>query len=384
MPKRIGFLYEKMVDREFIRNVIYDASRGRRKRFDIEPVLADIDNRVEEMYALLRDGTFKPSPGKTKLIYDVSSEKPRSLTIVPFWPDAIVQWCVVTVLKPIILRGMSPWSCASIPGRGCRRVRAHIQEVMHRDPENTRYCAELDIKKFYPSIPLDKLIGALRHKIKDERLLELVHRMLAPYGPGLPIGFYLCQWLANFYLEPLDHLIMDQPGVKYMTRHMDNLVLFGSSSSGLHAARIAIVQFVQERLALTIKANWQIFPTRARRVAAVGYRYSATNTILRKRNFLRLTRQCRRVRKKQRRGMKISFAQASGIISRIGQLQHCNSRTTMHKYVQPLDTEQLKEVIRNESKRRQRTGTRIHHRSDSQPIRQSSGSLLREPAPLQH
>lgn len=369
MPKRIGFLYEKMVDKEFIRNVILDASTGRRKRFDIEPVLNDLDNRVDEVYRILNENAFEPSPAKTKRIYDISSQKPREITIVPFWPDAIIQWCVVTVLKPIMLRGMHPYTCASIPQRGSKRIRQHIKRIMAEDPENTRFCAELDIKKFYPSIPLDGLITFLRHKIKDERLLRLIQRILEPYGPGLPIGFYICQWFANFYLEPLDHFVMDQPGVKYMTRYMDNLDLFGPTSEGLHVAKDAIEMFLAEKLQLTLKENWQVYPTSARRVAAVGYRYGPSGTILRKRNFLRLTRQCRRVRKKQQRGERISFSQASGVISRIGQLKHCDSETVLRKYVEPLDIKQLKEVIRNESKRRPRTRKRIHHRSDSQPIR---------------
>lgn len=380
MPKRIGFLYEKMVDKEFIRNTILLAAKGRRKRFDIEPVLNHLDEYVDAIYVMLLNGAFEPSPGKEKRIYDVSSQKPRKLTIVPFYPDALIQWCVVEVLKPVMLRGMMPWTCASIPQRGSRRVREHIKRIMREDPENTKYCAELDIHKFYPSIPLNGLMRFLEHKIKDKRLLELIRKILESYGPGLPIGFYLCQWLANFYLESLDHFVMDQPGVAYMTRYMDNLDLFGPTSEGLHAARIEIAKFLPEKLQLDLKSNWQVYPTASRRVAAVGYRYAAGHTILRKRNFLRLTRQCRRVRKKQQKGLPISFSQASGVISRIGQLKHCDSKTILQKYVGSLNTEQLKEVIHNESKRRPRTRKRIHRRADSQPIRESACEVLREPS----
>lgn len=50
MPKRVGYLYDKMVDRDFIRAVIQEAAKGRRSRKDIAPVLADLDG-----YALYRD-----------------------------------------------------------------------------------------------------------------------------------------------------------------------------------------------------------------------------------------------------------------------------------------------------------------------------------------
>ena len=69
---------------------------------------------------------------------------------------------------------------------------------------------------------------------------------------------------------------------------------------------------MQQRLGLSMKANWQIYPTAKRMVSAVGYRFSRTHVILRKRNFLRFTRQCRRVKKRLDAGKPIMFAQASG------------------------------------------------------------------------
>ena len=86
---------------------------------------------------------------------------------------------------------------------------------------------------------------------------------------------------------------------------------------------------------------------------------SRTHIILRKRNFLRFTRQCRRVKKRLDAGKPIMFAQASGLLSRAGQLKHCNSHTIRVKYIDPIGVKHLKEVVRNESKRRQRAQQRI-------------------------
>ena len=56
---------------------------------------------------------------------------------------------------------------------------------------------------------------------------------------------------------------------------------------------------------------------------------------------------------------RIMFAQASGLLSRAGQLKHCNSHTIRVKYIDPIGVKHLKEVVRNESKRRQRAQQRI-------------------------
>ena len=315
---------------------MYKRQKGRRSRKDIAPVLADLDGYVEKTYELVASEIFVPSEPKIREIYDESSEKHRKIKMVPFWPDGVIQWMLVTAMKPVLMRGMHPWSCASIPGRGGKRIHKKIRGALRNDPKGTKYAAELDVAQYYPSISGKRLIWALARKIKDKRFLRTVYSIIESCGGGLAIGYYICQWLANFYLEPLDRYIMTLPGVKYMTRYMDNITLLGPNKKQLHKARKLIAAFMQQRLGLSMKANWQIYPTAKRMVSAVGYRFSRTHVILRKRNFLRFTRQCRRVKKRLDAGKSIMFAQASGLLSRAGQLKHCNSHTIRVKYIDPI------------------------------------------------
>ena len=375
MPKKVGFLYDKMLDREFIRSVIIAAAHDRTSRADVAPVLADLDEYVERAYELVATDSFVPSKPKEREIYDESSQKCRKIKMVPFWPDGIIQWMLVAAMKPVLMRGMYHWSCASIPDRGNKRVRERIKDIMRNDRKGTRYAAELDIAQYYPSICIKRLIWALARKIKDKRLLKMIYSILESCGGGLAIGYYVCQWLANYYLESLDHYIMTLPGVKYMTRHMDNITLFGGNKKLLHKARKLIAEFMEQRLGLTMKHNWQVYRTeftpavakkhsmldaetqrrrKPRMVSAVGYRFSHTHIVMRKRNFLRFTRQCRRAKKRLDNSKPIAFGQASGLLSRIGQLRHCNSQKVREKYVDPIGVKNLKETVRYESKRRQR------------------------------
>lgn len=381
MPKKIGFLYDRMLDRGFIRSVILDAARRRTHRYDIAPVLADLDDYVERTYEMLATDSYIPSKPKEKQIYDESSQKYRTIKMVPFWPDGIMHWLIVSAMRPVLMRGMYRWSCASVPRRGTKDVRRYISRTMRNDPKNTKYAAELDVAHFYPSIPIKRLIWALARKIKDKKFLRLIYSILESCGGGLAIGYYICQWLANYYLEPLDQYIMSLPGVAYMTRHMDNITLFGKSKKLLHKARKLIAEFMQQRLGLMMKRNWQVYRTtftaavaqrhrllnekqrrqrKPRMVSAVGYRFDRDHIIMRKRNFLRLTRQCRRAKKKLDANKRISFKLASGLLSRIGQLKHCNSQSARVKYVDPVGIKNLKEVVRYENKRRQRAQQRLY------------------------
>ena len=353
MPKRVGYLYDKMLDKEFIRTVIINACKGRHKRTDVARVFNNLDEYVDRAYEMLATDSYVPAKARERDIYDESSQKIRHIQMAPFWPDCIMQWLLVAAMKPVMMRGMYHWSCASVPGRGGIRIHKHIKSILRNDPKGTKYAAELDIAQYYPSISIRRLIWAMARKIKDKRFLKLVYVVLESCGGGLAIGYYICQWLANYYLEPLDHYIMSLDGVKYMTRHMDNITLFGPNKKKLHKARKLIAEFMSKRLGLTMKGNWQIYPTAKRMVAAVGYRFSRNRIILRKRNFLRFTRQCRKVQKRIDAGKGIPFRQAAGLLSRAGMLKHSNSHNIRVKYLDPIGIKRLKEVVRYESTRRQ-------------------------------
>lgn len=245
MPKRIGFLYEKMEDKSFIRRVILEAARRKRKRREVRRVLKHLDEYVDKTYEMVVSESFVPTTPKERLIYDESSQKWRTIKMVPFWPDGVMHWLLVTAMKPVLMRGMHHWSCASIPGRGGKRVQHHIRRTMRDDPNGTKYAAELDIKKFYPSLSPREVMRFLRRKIKDEAFLGLIWRIIKD---GIKIGFYISQWLANAVLEPLDHYIREKlgDGVRHYVRYIDNLTIFGHNKKKLHRAIRSIMEFFGE------------------------------------------------------------------------------------------------------------------------------------------
>lgn len=371
MPKRVGYLYEKMLDRELIRYAIVEAARHKHKRREVRKVLERLDWYVERTYLMLEQRLYVPTPPKKKTIYDESSQKYRELQIVPFWPDGVIHRLIVEAMKPVLMRGMHPYSCASIPGRGCERIRKRLSHIMKCDVKGTKYACEMDIRHFYPSVPIRRLIRTIGRKIKDKRFLRLIWAILKSCGQGLAIGYYICQWLANFYLEKLDWMLARMPGVKYYTRYMDNITMLGPNKRMLHRARVAAEKFLRDELGLAVKENWQVYRTavarkakgRPRAVSAVGFRFWHGFTTLRRRNFLRMLRQARRIQKKQKMGIPVSVQQAAGFLSRAGQLNHCNSFRVKEKYIRSIKIKRLKEVIRNESKRQCKAGWALYGRT---------------------
>lgn len=170
--------------------------------------------------------------------------------------------------------------------------------------------------------------------------LEIVRNRI-----GVEIGFYINQWLSNFLLEKIDRFILAQDGIKGECRYADNINLFAANKRKLHRAVVAL-QKELKKLGLRLKENWQIFPVRARALSSVGYRIARDYTLLRKRNFLRLARQARRIMKKIKNHRRIPEIMARGLISRIGMLGRCNSFKIKQKYIYPIGIKRLINIIR--------------------------------------
>lgn len=336
-----------MIDKDFIAECYNNAARHKRNRWDVKEL--DEEECVNGIYNMLKSRTFTPAVPRLKTIHDKSSNKERKISVVPFYPDGVIQQCIVEVMRPAMERHMYPWSCASLPGRGIKRASIRTRRLLGCRAK-TKYCLKLDIHHYYPSIDHDIMIDKLSHRIKDKEFLDLVRLILDVQKTGLPIGFYLSQWLSNFYLEDLDWYIHSLDGVYGMVRYMDDIVILGPNKRKLRKALILIVDYMKG-MKLELKSNYQIFRVDDRGIDFVGYRFYHDHVTLRRKNFLKLTRQCRRIYKRQQTGLTISYQSAAGFISRTAQLKHCDSRSVFEKYINKINMEQIKEVIRNESKR---------------------------------
>ena len=353
MPKRVGYLYERMLDKEVIRSCIITGSRGKRKRQDVKEVLSDVDRYTEKVYKLLTTETYVPTVPRKIRIFDNSCRKERDIKVVPYYPDGIIQQLAVYAMKDVLMRGMYRWSCASIPGRGNSCAANYVKKHLKEDPKGTKYCGKFDIHHYYPTISKQKMMDALRRKIKDEKILNLVEMIIrSDPDPGISIGFYLNQWLANLFLEPLDHFICTLKGVKYYVRNMDDIVILGGNKKKLHRAREHISRYLETILGLQLKDNWQIFKTDSRGVDFVGFRFFHGRTILRRRNFQKLRRNARTARRFLETHRKIPPHVAAGLLSRAGQLRHCNGQNIFDKYIKPIGINRLKAIVRKETLRR--------------------------------
>jgi len=263
---------------------------------------------------MLINKAFKTSAYKTFIIEE---PKRREIFCLPYFPDRILHHAIMIPLEKIFVDCFTADTYSCIKTRGIHAASNALSEVL-LDEQETVYSLQLDIKKFYPSIDHDILKQLLRKKFKDRDLLWLLDGIIDS-APGLPIGNYLSQYFANYYLNGFDHWIKEQKAVKYYFRYADDMVIPAKGKPYLHQLLFDIRNYLDKELKLQVKANYQIFPVAIRGIDFVGYRHFPKYKLLRKRTKKRFARMIVRRRDPQ------------SIASYMGLAKHCNSKNLIKK-----------------------------------------------------
>lgn len=349
--KRKGNIYGKITRLENIELAIYKASKGKTKRKSVEKILDCPTYYAMQIQKMLVDKSYKPSPYIKMTIKDGVRKKEREIFKPQFYPDQCIHWALMLYLEPILNKKMYHWNCASIKDRGIHHGMRKVKRILVDDRKYTKYCLKLDVKKFYPSIDKQVLKNKFERIIKDKDVLWLINQIIDSSEQGVPIGNYTSQWFANFYLTDLDHYIKEELKVKHYIRYMDDMVLFSNNKKELHKIKKKIDEFLEPEH-LKIKENWQLFKTDSRPLDFLGYRFYRGYTTLRKSNFLRIKRRIKKIYKKP----ELNYHDACAVLSYNGWIVHSNGYNYTQKYIKPyIDFAECKEVIRNETRKRNQT-----------------------------
>lgn len=297
-------------------------------------------------------------------IYDGITRKERTI-IVPTMEELFVQHCIVNAMKPMFTKGMYEHSYASLPGRGAHKGKQVIEKWIRTDKKNCKYVLKMDIRHFFDSVPHDLLKAKLRKTIHDEKMLDLLFRIIDVTDAGIPLGFYTSQWLSNWYLQGLDHYIKEQLGAVHYMRYMDDMVIFGNNKQVLHRMRQAISEYLNTELGLELKSNWQVFRfsyidrdgnEQGRDLDFMGFRFYCNRTVLRKTIMYKATRKARKISKKE----KATILDARQMLSYLGWIDCTDTYKMYEKWIKPyVSFQQLKRKVSRYDKH---DDTRVYHK----------------------
>lgn len=165
---------------------------------------------LEGIRADLKARTFRPLPVRERHI-PKSGGKTRRLGI-PTVTDRVVQASLKLVLEPIFETG---FRSSSYGFRPRRRAQDAIEEIRHYAQQGYEWVFEGDIAACFDEIDHTALLGLVRRRVKDKRILELIKAFLhagilsedgtdRDTHSGTPQGGILSPLLANIALSELD------------------------------------------------------------------------------------------------------------------------------------------------------------------------------------
>jgi retron-type reverse transcriptase len=256
--KRIGKLFEAVVEPENLRLAFWKASRGKRHRPEQRAFASHLEEGIECLRAGLLAGDYPVGNYTRFMIYD---PKEREICAAAF-PERVLHHALTNVCEPHFEKWLIFDTYA------CRKEKGQFKAV-RRAQEFARqheWFLKADVRKFFDSVPHEKLKALLRRKFKDEQLLCWFDRIIDTYetrpGRGLPIGNLTSQYFANFYLDPLDRFVKETLRIKGYVRYMDDFALWCNSKDELKEVRRKTVAFAFDRLGLELKQEPYLNRTR--------------------------------------------------------------------------------------------------------------------------
>ena len=343
--------FNEVVSMDNLRKAYYMASQGKHNYKEVKEFEKDVEGNLLEIQKMLIEERYRVSPYSSRVVLE--NGKKRVINKLPFYPDRIIQWAIMLPLQDMFHKHFVNHTCASVPGKGIDYARRLTRKYVNLGYP-TRYCLKIDIKKFYDNIDHWRLKEFIMRKIRDGRLEFLIFNIIDSYFTndtvsfrktdvhylrdegtrfiGLPIGSYLSQYLANFYLSFFDHYLKEVLRLKYVVRYMDDIVVFHHDKKYLHDILRDIRASIFLMCRLRLKDNYQIFSTDVRGVDFVGFRFFRRFTLLRKSTALKFKRLARRVYKLQSKNKMISHHLFCAVFSYLGLLQRCNGYRLFKKY----------------------------------------------------
>lgn len=312
----------------------------RRKRYR-SPATA-FDYRWEENLLVLQQelcsGAYQHGPYQH---FHISDPKPRLISAAPF-RDRVVHHAVVGVLEPLFERRFIHDSYACRVGKGTHRAIQRAQYYMRRH----QWCLQTDLVKFFPSIDHEILMDLLHRRIGDVAVLNLLQHIIQTGAGlpgndggvfpgddlfsrlrprGLPIGNLTSQFLANVFLDPLDHFIKEDLRIPGYLRYADDLLLFGDSRQALWDAVERIRRRLADQRLQLHPQETQLTPT-TDALTCLGFRVTQRGIRLSQQGIRRFLKRIRRQRDEFSKGDLDCSQIATSLAAWRAHLQHANNQ----------------------------------------------------------
>lgn len=247
--KRVGNLFDGVLDLDNLRHAFWKAGRGKRGNPDVLAYSRNLDDELARLRDGLADGTYPVGNYHRFTVYE---PKERLICEAPF-RDRVLHHALMNVCEPHFERWLVSDTFACRVGKGQKAALERGAQLAARHG----WYLKCDVRKYFDSVPHAGVMEMLRRKFKDPMVVFWFGKVLDTYetapGRGLPIGNLTSQHLANLYLDPLDRF-REARGLKAgYVRYMDDFVFWSDDRDALRGVARELPEFLRARLDLELK-----------------------------------------------------------------------------------------------------------------------------------
>lgn len=168
----------------------------------------NIVQNIKNLLIQIRRGVYTPKASRiTEIPKDDGSKRPLAIACLE---DKLVQSAVKRILEEIYEPVFLPCSFGFRPGRNAHDALRTLLAALYGTPNGS--VIDIDIRKYFNTVPHGPLEEMLDKKISDQRFRGLIHKLLTapvlndrgkaePNLCGVPQGSILSPVLANIYLH---------------------------------------------------------------------------------------------------------------------------------------------------------------------------------------